>query len=183
MTLFPRSFTLLPILALLVGCSTIDNSGGPPPAGDSIEYTQLALQDVNFMCGSFTDAAALLTDEADVDEWLAGCFEEDPSEMRGALLAEIADLADDESLIVADVVLGGCVEDFEVMDVALDDDVVRPWILKEDISYGRTDIACAAIIGEALLLLRVADERASTAAELHVGTYNPELPGGPVSIQ
>ncbi len=178
----PRSLALLASVSLLAAC-TVDNSGGPPPEGDSISFTQLDLTDADFMCGAYGDDAAIISDEATVDEWLAGCFDEDPSEMRDHLLTEIDALADDESLIVADVVLGGCTQDFELLDVAIDDEIVRPWIVKHDTSYGKQDVACTADIGEQILLLKIADDRAATAAELHIGVYNPELPGGPVTIQ
>ena len=53
----------LPTFALvafaLTGCM-VDNSGGPPPAGDAIEF-EVAIESPDLLCNSFADEATIAT--------------------------------------------------------------------------------------------------------------------------
>jgi hypothetical protein len=172
------SFTLSAIaaLSLLLGCTqAVDNSGGPPPDGDSISYAVIGNAPA---CGSFEERADLITDETSIDAWLERC-EASSETAREDLIAMTEDLADDESLVILAAVVGGCIGDVSVYGAYLEGDVVRPWILIADGTYGRNDIACTAEIGALIIAIAVTDERSSTSAELHVGRYNPDLPNGP----
>ncbi len=175
-----RTFAAASALALLVGCPpNVDNSGGPPPEGDTIAFAVIA-DAPSFFCGAFTDAAHLLTDEASVDAFLVACPEAG-ADARDEIDALQAELLEDESLVLISAALGGCIGDVTVMDVYLDGDTVRPWLLKADSAYGRTDIACTADIGEQLIAVAVSDEQSSIEAEIHVGVYNPDLPNPPIT--
>ena len=76
---------------------------------------------------------------------------------------------------------GGCIGDAWIEDVTLDGDVLRPWLLKEDTSYGMENVGCTADWGVSQHLLRVSGADAADSIELQLGVFNPELPGAPTT--
>ncbi|MCP4867699.1 MAG: hypothetical protein GY898_03160 [Proteobacteria bacterium] len=173
---FSLALTAIASLSLLAACSDVrpDNSGGPPPEGDALEFAVLEDAPALF-CGIFED-------EADIDAWLEACEASEEGD-RDAILGELEALNDDESLVLVSVVLGGCLGQTNLQAVHLDGDVLRPWLLKADSAYGKDNVGCTADIGEQIYVLAVQDEQASTSAEVHVGVYNPDLPGAPIVDQ
>jgi hypothetical protein len=175
-----------PVVALvafaMTGCA--DNSGGAPPAGEAKTF-EIAIESPDLACGTYEDAASIIVTDADVDAFLAACeaIIEDDATIVDDLRAEVADLTEDQALVVISVVLGGCLGDWQVEAVHMDGDTLRPWIYKADSAYGRNDIGCTADIGEAHTILRVDDAASATSIEMTVGVYNPDLPGAPESTQ
>lgn len=171
---------LLASLLLLVACTELDNSGGQAPDGTPLSFEVIDAP-AGLACGNWADTAILIRNAADVDDFLEGCAALDvvPDGVREALLTELDETTQGDALLIATVALGGCLGDYSFDGVFLDDDLVRPWLLKEDASYGRPDVACTADIGEAIHLLRAVDADEAMAASIEVGVWNPELPGGP----
>jgi hypothetical protein len=161
----------------LAACTPVDNSGGPPPDGDSVAFEVVA--EPAAFCEA-QDDAALLRSQADMDAWLEGCsFGDDP---RAVLEAALAEVEAGETLVIVSAQLGGCLMGFEVSGVFVDSDTLNIWMLKQDSSYGRTQVACTADLGEGHTLLVVQDAEDTQDIALTVGVWNPELPGGPVSL-
>lgn len=164
----------------MTGC-TVDNSGGEPPAGDPIEF-EIAIEDPDLFCDAFEDAAELIVDADGVDAFIEACGAEligDESTIADDLNAQLSELEEGEGLLIVSAQLGGCLGAWEIAAVHLDGDILRPWMLKADSSYGRQDVGCTADIGQdhRVLVVDGADEVASV--ELTVGIYNPDLPGAP----
>ena len=180
MSRFP-TLAAIASISLLAGCSPVDHSGGPPPDGDALAFAIID-DGPGLVCGTYEDRADLIADEAAVDAWIESCESAEEGD-RDDLIAVLNELNADESLVLVTVALGGCLGQTNLQSVHLDGDVVRPWLLKADSAYGRNDIACTADIGEQIYVVAVADEQASTSAEVHVGVYNPELPDAPVVDQ
>ena len=123
-----RALAAITMLSALVACG-VDNTGGPMPDGDALEFTALAL-DAGFGCGSFEDAAHLIASGDDIDAFLEGCADfADDADQRAALEAEVAELVDGEILVAITVVLGGCLGDYAVEGIFVDGDILRPWLL------------------------------------------------------
>ncbi len=174
----------VPAIALvafaMTGC-TVDNSGGEPPAGDPIEF-EIAIESPDLVCESFEDGAELIVDQDGIDAFIEACGTEligDESTIADDLALQLAELEEGQGLLVVSAQLGGCLGEWEIAAVHLDADILRPWMLKADTSYGREDVACTADIGQdhQVLIVDAADRVASV--ELTVGVYNPDLPGAP----
>lgn len=157
---------------VLAGC--VDNSAGDPPPGEEVGFEDL--DSPGFFCGLFRDEAWLIVDEADIDGLEADCPDgPDTAALRTTLAA--TDPAD--ALVVFTLAKGGCVGEHDIVSVYRDGDTVRPWIWQADSSYGRPRTACTADLGEAIEVLRVDGAGDAADAALHIGTYNPDLPGAP----
>ena len=170
-------------LLLLAACVPLDNTGGPIPEGTPLSFEVLAAPDA-LSCGNYQDTALLLRREADVDDFLEGCASLDgvPEALRDDLLADLDETAEGDALLVATVVLGGCLGDYSFDGVYLDGDLLRPWLVKQDSSYGRPNTTCTEDIGEAIHLIRAAQGADAMVASIEVGVWNPELPGGPDEV-
>lgn len=173
----------LPLLALLAlpACSTVDNTGGPPPEGSALAFEVLDAPD-GFWCQAVIDDAALITDEASIDALIDACevdVDGVQTQARQDLLDALNGGDPGDVLVYAEGSAGGCIGQAWIEDVTLDGDVLRPWMLKEDSSYGRYDVACTADFGLSTHLVRVSGAEEATSAELHLGIFNPELPGAP----
>jgi len=166
-------FSLL-LLGAATGCEQLDNSGGPPPEGEALSY--LVEAEPSLFCGGL-DAAALIEDAQDADAWLAEC--DDPDWARDLIDERLAQLDDNQALVAVSAQLGGCTQDFNVHGVYRDGDHVTVWILKQDTSYGRQQVACTSDIGEGHALVTVDDAADAITIDVHVSAYNPELNGGP----
>lgn len=167
------AFSLL-LLVAAPGCEPVDNTGGEAPDGVALSF--LVDAEPSLFCGGM-DAAAFIDDGEDADAWLSQC---DDSEFARDLIDErLSTLEDGQALIAVSAQLGGCTQDFYVHGVYLDGDALRVWILKQDTSYGRANVACTADIGEGHALVVVDDADDATSIDVHVSAYNPELPGGP----
>lgn len=180
-----RPLALLLALALPACVVTADNSGGPPPEGEPVTFEILdAPQD--FWCQAAVDGAILVSDEVSLDALLDGC--EVPLEgadrdtVRQDLLDALNGGEAGDVLVYAEGSAGGCIGQAWIEDVTLDGDTLRPWMLKEDSSYGQVDVACTADWGLSTHLVRVSGAEDATSAELHLGVFNPELPGGPTTL-
>ncbi len=167
-------------LLLLTACTELDNTGGPIPDGTPLSFEVIDAPE-GLSCGNYSDTALLVRSEADVDDFLEGCagLGEPPEGMRDALLTKLDETAQGDALLIATVVLGGCLGDYSFDGVFLDGELLRPWLLKEDSSFGRPDVACTEDIGEAVHLLRAVEADQAMSASIEVGVWNPELPGGP----
>jgi hypothetical protein len=183
---YPNSFAsvALPTFALvafaLTGCM-VDNSGGPPPAGDPIEF-EVAIESPDLFCNSFADEATLLRSAADVDTFIEACGTElvgAESNIAEDLNAEIAELAEGQAVLIVSAQLGGCLGEWRIESIHLDGDVLRPWMLKADSSFGPQQVACDSDIGQDHQVLTVDDTAGVESVELAVGFFNPELPGAP----
>ncbi len=168
----------LALSALLAACVPVDNSGGEPPDGESATFELL---DAEPVCGAFTDQAFLIVTEDDKDAALEAC-PDDPDGLEAELDARLAELTEDQAIVFFQVALGGCLQGHSLRGVYVEDDTVRPWIIKQDTSYGVPDVACTADLGEATGLLIVDGAAEATGAELHIGIINPDL-DPPVTIQ
>jgi hypothetical protein len=170
-------------LLLLAACAPLDNTGGPTPEGTPLSFEVIDAPD-GLACGNYDDTALLLRGEADVDDFLEGCASLDgvPEALRDDLLAELDETDEGDALLVATVVLGGCLGDYSFEGVYLNGDRLRPWLVKEDSSYGRPDVACTEDIGEAIHLIRATQGAEAMVASIEVGVWNPELPGGPEQV-
>ena len=167
----------------LTGCA-VDNSGGEPPAGETVEF-EVAIANAGFFCEDTSDAAHLIKDEAGIDAFIEACGEEvlgDEATIEEDLIAELALLEDGQALVLVSAELGGCLGPWAVDSVYMDGEILRPWMLKGDSAYGRTDMACTADIGQDHQVLRVDGAAAATSIELTVGIYNPDLPGAPYAV-
>jgi len=174
-----RLSPLLP-LVFLVACSQVDNSGGPPPSGDSVSFVDLDLP-TDFFCESMADDAVMVAVEADMDALFEACF---PlaviaGEARQPWLDLLAATDAEDALVFAVGSAGGCIGDAWIEDIKLDGSTLRPWMLKEDSSYGRNQVACTADWGISQHLVRVEGAAAADSIELTLGVFNPELPGAP----
>jgi hypothetical protein len=171
-------------LAALVGCAPVDNSGGEPPTGDPLGFEVLTPPG-DLFCDALADSAALMVDEAGIDAMLEACsvsFDGAENPQPRADLVAALDAGDAGDVLVYAVgSAGGCIGEAWIEDVTLDGEVLRPWMIKEDSSYGRVDVACTTDYGLSNHLVRVSGAEAATSAELHIGVFNPELPGGPES--
>ena len=168
------------LVLLLTGC--VDNSGGPPPPGIDLEIEHPLIEVPSVFCETPDDEAMLLDDMTDADAWLAGCQEGTArDELRTQIETTITGLDANARLIAASIVGGGCVGGWSLFGIHLDDTTLRPWILKEDTSYGRSQVACTADIWwqTDYWLVRGDGVGDADAVELWVGVYNPDLPGAP----
>lgn len=169
--------SVLSLLALATGCTPIDNSGGgPPPAGDELDFELLTLPGT---CGNFQSDAFLVKDQATLDAFFASC--NIPEASRGEWQNAVDALADDEALVYANVQLCGCLGAFAIEGAFLDGATVNAWVLRQDFAYGKQNVACTDDIGEGAASMKVfgAGAVAATDAELTIGDFNPELPGAP----
>lgn len=171
-----RFIIALASLSFAVAC--VDNSGGVPPAGERVEHETVFLDGGGIFCQIFDDEAFLLTADTDVDAFKVACTELDAT--KEARLRELVDeLTGDEALVIIIIGLGGCIHEAAVMGVYIDDTVAHAHVLKGDTSYGVANAACTDDIGEAVEILRIDEKRTATDADVHVGIYNPDLPGAP----
>ncbi len=168
------AFSLL-LLVAAPGCEPVDNSGGDAPDGIALSY--LVDAEPSLYCGAM-DAAAFIDDGDDAEAWLAAC--NDDGFARDLIDDKLDELNEGESLIAVSAQLGGCTQDFNVHGVYLDSNTLNVWILKQDTSFGRDNVACTADIGEGHALVIVDDAEEATSIQVHVSSYNPDLPGGPV---
>jgi len=172
-----RALTAALCLLPLAACTPVDNSGGDPPAGDSMEFA-LVGSPAGF-CEAM-DEAALIGVQADIEDWVEGCdFADD---MRADLETAHGALEAEQALVIVSAQLGGCLGDFEVVGVYEDGDQLNVWMLKEDTAYGKTNVACNDDLGEGHALIVVEDAADALSVSLTVGIWNPQLPGGPASI-
>ena len=162
-------------LLLSAGCEPVDNTGGPAPEGEALSY--LVEAEPSIFCGGL-DAAAIIDDGTDADAWLAECGE-DTGFARDLIDERLDALEDGQSLLAVSAQLGGCLTDWNVHGVYLDGDQLTVWILKQDVSFGRADIACTADIGEGHALVTVDGAAEALSIDVHVSAYNPERAGGP----
>jgi hypothetical protein len=173
----PLSFTLLSMCLFLAGCPAIFNHGGERPEGMSMDYEFLGVPSHVF-CGSFQEGALIIRNEQDINEVLNSCSD-GAEELENTLLSALEGLDESATLVFVSVARGGCVQGHDLPMVALDGDVLRPWLLKDSSAYGRENPACPADLGEALELLAVWDIEDATTIELTVGIWNSDLPGSP----
>ena len=169
-----RSAPLALCFLALAACSPVDNSGGDPPAGDAVPFSIIG--EPSGFCDARDDAELLRTAD-DIDAWIGDC--EFADDMRSDLEDALAELEADETLVIVSAQLGGCLMGFEVEGVFVDGTQLNVWMLKQDSSYGRTQVACTDDLGEGHALLVVDDASDVDAIELTVGVWNPQLPGGP----
>ena len=178
----PPSAGLALALALILGGCMVDNSGGPPPGGDALDF-EVSLVGPSYFCAEMEDQAHLITDSEDLDAFIDSC---DPGEAADsdavgeALGEQVEALEEDQALLVVNTILGGCFGDWHVEAVHRDGDTLRPWVLKADSAYGQQNIDCPADIGQGNEVLVVEGASDTIEVELTVGIYNPDLPGGPV---
>lgn len=167
----------------LAGCP-VDNSGGPPPAGDTVTF-EIASEAPGHFCDSFADEAYLLRSTEDIDAYLEACnaFPDGSEDIEAALDAEVEALLDGQAVLLVSAQLGGCLGDWHIESVHLDGETLRPWMLKDDGAYGRTDVACTADIGQGHQILIVDDVADAADVELTVGHYNADLPGAPTAAE
>jgi len=170
-----RTSVLACSLLTLAACTQVDNSGGEPPAGDPLQFA-IGAEPAAFCEG--IDAARFLDAQDDIDGWIEDCQADEVA--RGQIEDAFAALEESESLVLVSAQLGGCIGDYEVAGAYLDEGTLHMWMLKEDSSYGRQDVACTADIGEGHTLVVVDGAAEATDIDLTVGIWNPELPGGPV---
>jgi len=175
--LFFATSLLVTLVCTLCACDPLANDGGDLPPG---AFADFAILDVpaDLHCGFFEDGVVAIRDQEDVDEVVAACAEEADG-LASFLAEELASTSHDQQLIFITVGLGGCIAGHDLPIVALDDGVIRPWLLKNNTAYGKPEVACTADVGEALELLRVDEAGEATSAELTVGVWNSELPGSP----
>ncbi|MCO4769800.1 MAG: hypothetical protein KDA24_07185 [Deltaproteobacteria bacterium] len=173
-----RSTTLaLCLLSLTAACAPVDNSGGEPPAGEALQFEVVG--EPSIFCQA-QDSAKFIDSDEDIDSWMEGCT--DQEDARADIEAAFAGLLENETLIMVSAQLGGCIQDFDVAGVYLDGAELNVWMLKEDTSYGRNNIACTDDLGEGQSMIVVEGAADAETIEMLVGIWNPELPGGPVTI-
>ena len=177
MSLFRTSALALSLITA-AGCSQVDNSGGEPPPGDALQFAVTG--EASAFC-SGADAARFIDAQEDIDAWIDDCQAEN-EETRDQLEDALANLADDESLVIVSAQLGGCIGEYRVSGAYLEDETLHMWMLKEDYSYGRVDAACTGDIGEGHALVVVEGAEEALNVDLTVGRYNPDLPGSPGPI-
>lgn len=171
----------LPLVALaalpLTAC--VDNSGGEGPPGTDVSIEAPGWDSDPQACPG-AEGAWLLDDDTSVDAFLSECFDEVPGK-RDALLDVVGGLDANRRFVGVRIVLGGCVHQWDFMGMKQDGAVLRPWVLKEDTSYGRANAACTDDIGwdEGFWIAQDGDVGSVTSAELWLGSFNPELPGAP----
>jgi hypothetical protein len=171
----PLALMSLVVLAhVTTGCAPVDNSGGPPPAGDALE---LELLDLPGTCGTFQSDAFLVKDQATLDAFFASC--DIPDASRAAWQTAVDALAADEGVVYANVQLGGCLGAFAIEGAFLDGTTVNAWVLRQDFAHGKPNTACTDDIGEGAASMKVTGVGAATDAALTIGDFNPELPGAP----
>ena len=177
----PPSAGLALAFAFLLGGCIVDNSGGPPPGGDAIDF-EVALVGPSYFCAQMEDQAHLIADSEGLDAFIDSC---DPGEAADidavdqALGEQLEALEEGQALLVVNTILGGCFGDWRVEAVHRDGDTLRPWVLKADTAYGQQSTGCPADIGQGNEVLVVEGASDATAVELTVGVYNPDLPGSP----
>ena len=165
-------------LVFLVGCDHVPNDAGDIPPGEWVDYEFRGLSD-ELSCGSFSDSAFLIEDEADIEHAMSQCDFGAPAlaeELR-ASLAEAAEYG--QVLVFLTVAYGGCVRGHDLPVLALDGDTLRPWLIKDTSAYGRADAACTADLGEQLDLLTIEATMGAGTVELTVGEWNSDLPSSP----
>jgi len=175
------SFALLAASLALPGCTPVPNDAGPLPEGERASFAIIDMSAETF-CGSFGDSAYMIEGEGDIDAFLLDCAGDHEDQLGEALSSALADKTDDEALVMVTVMLGGCFGDYDIPVVAIDGDTIRPWLIKQDGSYGQpanVQVDCPADIGEALVLLSVADAAEASEVDLTVGLWNADLPGSP----
>lgn len=168
---------LVALLAvLLVGC--VDNSGGDAPPGVDVAVEVPDWDTAPQACMG-DEGAFLLTDEASVDAWFAECMEDVGQTAR--VLDAIGGLGSDQKLVAVRLILGGCVQAWNFMGMHQDAETLHVWVLKEDTAYGRTQVACTDDLGWAngYWVAAEGDVGSVTEANLWLGRFNPQLPGGP----
>jgi len=165
---------LFAVATLAAGC--IDNSGGPPPPGDKLEYERVSF--LGMACGRYQDKAWLIEDQAGLDAYWGGC-EFIANDDRQTVEAAVADLAEGDVLLGLDVELGGCIGETAFMGAYKEGDTLHAWLLKGNSAYGRGDVACTADIGEAHEVVRVFGAGEVADVDITVGIFNPDLPGAP----
>jgi hypothetical protein len=164
------------LLILLSAC--VDNSGGDPPPGEDVSVEAPGWESDPAACMG-PEEAVLLTDEASVDAWLEECFE--VGDQRQVLLDVIAGLDDSRRFVAARVQLGGCIQNWDFMGLRQDGTTIQVWVLKEDTSYGRQNVACTDDLGWGVgyWIAAEGDVADATDANLWLGTFNPDLGGAP----
>lgn len=173
-----RSVPLLLLPLLLTGCA--DNSGGPPPDGESVEvFTPLSPDAGGFFCDFFGDAAFLVRDATEAQAFFDDeCPGADATAQQQ--FVEAADgLLEGEVIVIVSVQLGGCLGEWGVHGFYRDEDEVTAWVLRGDSAYGKQNVACTADEGGAIQPYLLEDVSGVTSAAIEVGTYNPDLPGAP----
>lgn len=173
-----RSALLLLAPALLVGC--VDNSGGPPPDGESVEaFSPMYLDAGGFFCDFFRDDAFLVRDRAEAEAFFADECPSADVDAQEELGEAAGALAEGEAIVVVSVQLGGCLGEWGVHGFYRAEDEVTAWVLRGDSAYGRQGADCNADIGGAIQPYLLEDVPGVTSAAIEVGAYNPELPGAP----
>lgn len=168
---------LLAAALVLVAC---DNSGGEAPAG-----TELAIESTGWgfiePCFGGTDDAALLDSVEDVQAWMEPCGAPNDAKLN-QIVNTMNALPDDKKLVAGRVTLGGCFGDWYLRGLYQDGDTIHVWLLKEDTSLNQ-NTGCDADIGwdEGFWIAAEGDVATATTGELHLGLFNPELPGAPAS--
>lgn len=165
---------LFAITHAATGCAPVDNSGGPPPAGDELDIEVLALPGT---CGTFQSDAFLVKDQATLDAFFASCNIAEAA--RAEWQTAVDALADDEALVYANVQLGGCLGAFAIEGAFREGATVNAWVLRQDFAHGKENTACTDDIGEGAASMKVTGAAAATDAALTIGDFNPELPGAP----
>ncbi len=161
----------------------IARAPGAPPAGDALTFEILAAPD-DFFCEGFVDDVALMADEAGIDAMMDTCqvlLEDAEADIRADFVDALNGGEAGDVLLFVEGSAGGCIGEAWIEDVHLDGDVLRPWLLKEDTAFGIPDAACTADWGVSLHLVRVSGAEDATSAELHLGVFNPDLPGAPTA--
>jgi len=164
-------------LALSSACGLvpIDNSGGEPPPGDELSFRFIA-QTGNI--GGVDDATLVTAaNVSDTDACRSSFGEDAELPFCGDALAE---LQDDERLVVVRMQLGGCLGPGLGVDGAyIEGETIHMHVIKSDYAYGRVDTACTDDLGASAHAIAVKGAEGATEAAVTVGVYNPELPGGP----
>lgn len=173
------SFLLLASgLFALTGCELVPNDGGDMPVGVRLDYFFGDLSD-DLQCGSFTDAAFLISEASDVEAAIAAC-ESDATALAEELQEKIASsLAEEEVLVFVTVEYGGCVRGHDLPALIRDGDTLRPWLIKDNSAYGRPGAVCPTDLGERLDLLSFDGQAGGDTLELSVGEWNSDLPSSP----
>lgn len=168
--------SLLALSLAALGCDPVDNSGGPPPDGDKLEWERVSFLSIG--CQRYGDAARLITDQPGLDTYLDGCSalsNEEQATVDGAL----ADLGDDDVLLGLDFLLGGCIGETAFMGAYKEGSTLHAWYLKGNSAYGVENAACTADIGESHEMVRVLGAGDVEEVDVKVGEFNPDLPNPP----
>ena len=174
------SSALLVTASLGVACGGFSRETANPPPGESVPFEPIAVSGLS--CGRFVDSATLIETTEDLDAFLADCPQSDEDGEASAALAEaVSGLSDNEQLVVVSIALGGCIQEYHLLDVTLDGATLHPWISKVDTSVGQPDVACTADVGEANEVLVV--EADAEDAEVHVTSFNPDAPDNPLEMR